>query len=324
MKLMRSRVPVSDLLEDPDTDPELAYRLQQANGIREFAWLELGLAENSNYSQFAPTGRQAVTWNVVAAPEFSLEPKSWCFPVAGCVSYRGYFEQSSAEAFAARMKTKSYDVMISPAIAYSTLGWFEDPLLDTMLQYSDAQLAGIMFHELAHEKLYVKSDTAFSEAFAGFVEETGVQLWLQKTDQIQQLEQWQARKQAAMDFNRLLQDTRKQLQDVYVSNKTEEEKLLLKKESFEELKQNYQGLVEHQWNGLDYFALWMTGELNNAHLSLMNSYEGGNCAFSALYAEADRNLETFYLLAEQKAQLNSEQRSAWLNQPCEEYAHVAQ
>ena len=316
MKLMRSRVPISEVLQQPDTDPELARRLEQANAIREFAKHELGLSENANYRQYAYTGRQAVTWNVVAAPELSLQAKTWCFPVAGCVSYRGYFNQDNAEKFAIRMKEKSFDVMITPAVAYSTLGWFEDPLTDTMLQYSDAQLAGIMFHELAHEKLYVKSDTAFSEAFAGFVEETGVQLWLENTEQSEQLELWKARKQAAWDFSRLLQDAKQQLQDVYMSTMTREEKLQSKQLFFQKLGRSYENLVQHEWNGIDYYAVWMTGNLNNAHLALMNSYEGGNCAFSDLYSEAGHDLETFYRLAEEKARLDSTQRTAWLSTPC--------
>lgn len=318
MKLMRSRVPISELLDDPATDPELASRLHQANDIRVFAHNNLGLTNNDSYSQFAPTGKEAVTWNVVAAPEFSVNPRLWCFPVSGCVPYRGYFDEDKARSFAEKMKAKSFDVMISPAIAYSTLGWFDDPLLDTMLQYSDAQLAGIMFHELAHEKLYVKSDTAFSEAFAGFVEETGVQLWLEKTGQEVQLTQWQAGKQAALDFNRLLQDVRQQLQEIYIKNLPEEAKLALKRETLLAWSNRYRELVKQQWNDVDYFATWMSGELNNAHLALMNSYEGGSCAFTALYAQAGHELEPFYVLAEQKASLGAEQRSAWLGRPCDD------
>ncbi len=219
--LMRSRESISDLLADSATDPVLAEKLQMADQILEFARVHMGLDGNGSYQQIVITGKKAVTWNVVAAEEFSIRPRTWCFPVSGCVPYRGYFDQEKATKFSEQLKRKSFDVMISPAVAYSTLGWFDDPLLDTMFQYSEAQLAGIMFHELAHQKLYVKSDTAFSEAFAGFVEEVGVRLWMKDTGQTLKLKQWENRNQAALDFNALLKKTKTRLQEVYASAQPE-------------------------------------------------------------------------------------------------------
>jgi predicted aminopeptidase len=319
--LMRSRVPVSDLLADPDTDQELARRLRQTELMRRFAHEQLGLAANGSYSRLAITGREAVTWNVVAAPEFSLEPRLWCFPVAGCVAYRGYFNQDRAAKFADNMERKSFDVMISPATAYSTLGWFEDPLLDTMLRYSDATLAGIIFHELAHARLYVKSDTAFSEAFAGFVEETGVALWLSQTGQTSNnIDEWKNKKRAAIQFKHLIEKSRQQLEDVYASKQPDEAKRRYKKRIFDVLDTQYRALVKTNWKGIDYFASWMTDDLNNAHLALMESYEGGICAFAALYEEAGQNLEQFYAMADEKAALGKERRQAWLDRPCRRIA----
>lgn len=316
LALMRSRVPVDELLADESTDPEVAARLRQTQQILAFARDQLALPSHGSYQEVAMTGRKAVTWNVVAAKEFSVSPRVWCFPVAGCVPYRGYFDQAKAEHFAAKMRARDMDVMISPAIAYSTLGWFEDPLLDTMLQYSAVQLAGIMFHELAHKKLYVKSDTGFSEAFAGFVEETGVDLWTEETRRPEDRLGWERREQAAVEFNRMLQEARSNLDQVYASSLPDEAKRQKKAAVFAALKDNYRNMVQNRWSGSDYFATWMSGELNNAHLALMNSYEGGNCAFAALYEESGRDLEQFYTLAKTRAELDKAQRTAWLEQPC--------
>ena len=312
LRLMRSQVQITDLLNDPNTDPELADRLRQTQQIRRFAREKLGLAVDGSYSRLAITAKEAVTWNVVAAAEFSVQPRMWCFPVAGCVAYRGYFDQRRAQQFAHKLETKSFDVMIIPAIAYSTLGWFEDPLLDTMLRYSNATLAGIMFHELAHEKLYIRGDTRFNESFANFVETTGVHRWLAAADRAADIEQWEEKRRAAVQFNRLLQETREELQAVYSSGQGVESKRLEKRRIFDALRTQYQALVAQEWKGVDYFADWMAGDLNNAHLALMDSYEGGICAFAALYEEAGRNLERFFALAAEKGALDGKLRRAWL------------
>jgi len=320
LHLMRLRVPVSELLADPGTDPELARRLRLTLQMRQFAAEKLFLPASDSYSRIAITGKDAVTWNVVAAPEFSVEPRLWCFPVAGCVAYRGYFDRQRAEEFASRMAKKSFDVMVSPAVAYSTLGWFEDPLLDTMLKYSDAVLAGIIFHELTHERLYVSGDTNFNEAFAGFVEQTGVRLWLSESGRSAEVGEWESRKQAAIQFNRLLKETRTQLQAVYSSGQPDGTLRQEKKHIFDNLRIRYRTLVANDWKGVDYFATWMDGDLNNAYLALMDSYEGGICAFEALYRESGENLAQFYALASEKASLEKGIRKAWLDSAC---VHIA-
>ena len=316
LRIMHARVEISTLLENANTDPALADRLRKSQEVLSFASDQLGLPAYGKFSQFVVTGKEAITWNVVAAPEFSLEPRLWCFPVAGCVPYRGYFEQAEAEDFAARMKSRPMDVAVSPAIAYSTLGWFEDPLLDTMLQYSDPQLAGIMFHELAHDRLYVTSDTAFSEAFASFVEQTGVRLWLTANREGTQLEKWNRTNAAARQFNHLLLKTRQELQELYTSAQADETKRENKSQLFEALRQDYRHMVKTDWAGVDYFATWMSGEQNNASLAILDSYEGGVCEFNVLYDSAGQDIEQFYRLAEEKAALDPAQRKDWLEQPC--------
>jgi predicted aminopeptidase len=322
-RLMSSREDITALLEQKTTDPDLARKLELALEIRQFAFTELNLPENDSYTQLAATGQEAVTWNVVAAPEFALEPKTWCFVVSGCVPYRGYFKQEAAVEFSRKLERDGYDVSVSPAVAYSTLGWFDDPLLDTMLNYSDENLAAFIFHELAHQKLYVKGDTAFNEAFASFVEETGVRLWLASTGSNERLADWLLGRKASIEFNELLQASRKLLEEEYGSGHSGKEMRENKSAIFTGLRNGYQALVKNQWNGTDFYGSWFSRELNNAQLALIASYQGGACAFEKLYQSANGNLPQFYALAKARAGMNIEQRTVWLNEPCDVIASNA-
>ena len=315
-ELMRQREPIADLVTDPGTDPALAARLRTATTARRFAIDELGLPDSDSYTRFVATGREAVTWNVIAAPEFSLEPRTWCFPVAGCVPYRGYFDPRDAERFAASQRRRGYDVMVSPALAYSTLGWFEDPLVDTMLRYSDAQLAMTLFHEMAHARLYVRGDAAFNEAFAGFVGERGLERWLASRRADDSLAAWRRARDAGQDFQALLDSARDELEAVYASHAGADRKRTQKAAAFERLHERYRALVHERWNGSDYFADWFAGEPNNAYLALTRTYVGGRCAFAALFAEAQADFPRFYRLAEAQAARDPEARRAFLQRPC--------
>jgi len=320
LSLMHQRQDVAAVLDNPETDPLVAKQLRLAQEILDFAESDLHLDTGGSYHQVVITGQPAVSWNVVAAEEFSVEPKLWCFPVAGCVPYRGYFKQSRASEFAQHLQTEGYDVDLSPVAAYSTLGWFDDPLLDTMLRYSDSQLAAVLIHELAHQKLYVAGDTNFNEAFAEFVESAGVTLWLQNTDRQQELLDWSARRRAEPQFTALLADTRTGLSTLYASGQEAAQMRQQKQELLQTLQQDYARLVAEQWQGQNYFAGWMEGDLNNARLALAESYAGGACAFEALYQQAGEKLEDFHDLAGQKAGLGEEQRRSWLEQPCQSFA----
>jgi predicted aminopeptidase len=316
LQLMGKRENIQAILDQGAADPELRRELELALEIRAFATAELGLPDNDSYTEFVRTGRQAVSWNVVAAPEFSLDARQWCFLVSGCVPYRGYFEQDKAARFAIRMEEKSWDVTISPAIAYSTLGWFDDPLLDTMLQYSDEQLAAFIFHELAHQQLYVKGATGFNEAYAGFIEEAGVRQWLQATEHDELMQRWKSMEKASARFNSLLLTTRGRLAEVYDSGRSDTAMRAHKKAIFSEMESEYMALVDQQWGGENYFKSWFSRELNNARLALINSYHGGVCAFRNLYESVGRDIRQFQQKAVEKAALGKQQRSAWLRQPC--------
>ena len=315
-QLMHSREDIDELIESADTDPELVNQLQTANDILAFAETELGLSSGGSYQSYVKTGRLAVTWNVVATPEFSLRPKRWCFPVAGCVPYRGYFEREKAENFAAKLRTRNLDVSVSAATAYSTLGWFEDPLLDTMLSGGVTRLAATLIHELAHRRLYVSGDTPFNEAYAGFVENAGLRAWFRKTDSADTEQTWLLKSAARRDFHQLLSRTRVKLLSLYLSDAQAGEMRQLKADVIVELRSEYAGMKDSRWQGRDYFGGWVSAEINNAHLALVQSYEGGICAFSNLFIEAKEDIIEFHRLAKIRAELERDERRAWLARSC--------
>jgi predicted aminopeptidase len=316
LDLMRARRDVAAVLADESTGAELRRDLQAAAEIRAFAVSSLSLPDNGSFTEYVHTGREAVTWNVVAAPEFSLEPRHWCFMFAGCVPYRGYFDPLDAEHLAARLAGKGNDVAVSPALAYSTLGWFRDPLLDTMFRYSEEQLAGIVFHELAHQKLYVQGDAAFNESYATFIEEIGVMLWLEGSGRAERLPEWRRRRQATAEFAALVDETRRELAGVYASTGAPPQKRVEKAAVFASLEERYRASVQAHWQGADYFSSWFNIPPNNARLALFESYRGGTCAFAALYEAAGKDLADFQALAAEQAALGKAARRAWLEQPC--------
>jgi predicted aminopeptidase len=315
-RLMRDRTAIDELLADPETDSRRAEQLRSAQKILLFAESQLHLPAGESYEDFVETRREAVVWNVVAAPEFSLSPRKWCFVVAGCVPYRGYFNQDKAVHFARKLQRKGLDSSVSSAVAYSTLGWFSDPLLDTMLRRTEWQLAATLFHELAHRKLYVQGDTNFNEAYARQVEWIGVDAWLQEHNNTDDRAQWEAASRAAGDFQKLLADTRGKLEKLYASGITAEEMRPRKQETFDAMRNAYEALRNQHWNGQDFFLSWFNQPLNNARIALAKSYEGGHCAFSRLFDEAARNPEQFHIMAAKIAARDKDQRAHWLEQPC--------
>lgn len=313
---MRARQDIGVMLDNPHTDAGLAARLETSREILNFAENSLGLPAGDNYRQYVETGRTAVLWNVVAVPEFSLIAKRWCFPVAGCVPYRGYFKHEKARQAATRLRQKGLDVAVTAVTAYSTLGWYKDPLLDTMLHGTDMQLAATMIHELAHRRLYIRSDTAFNEAFATFVEYRGVLDWLQTTGGRDAQQQWVFGRQAREQFYQLLVQSRQRLSSLYASTLGERQMRHAKQQIFAELKTQTLQLAKEQWGGRDIFGFAFVSEFNNARLILFNSYEGGVCAFSALFRQAGEDFFEFHRLAVMRAEMDHGNRQAWLAQSC--------
>lgn len=309
--LLNSRT-LEQVLDDPATPPETRARLELARAIREYATGVLKLPENRSYRIYADLGRPAALWNVVAAPELSLELKTWCYPVAGCVAYRGYFNRRRADAYAAGLKARGYETFVGTVSAYSTVGWFNDPLLNTVIQRSDAELAAVIFHELAHQRLFLPGDTAFSESFATAVEIEGVRRWLTNRGKPEEFAGYAERLRRREQFMELALRYRRRLETLYASAKPDGDKRIKKAEIFDELRRDYAAL-KTSWGGYGGFDRWLiNGELNNARLGAVGLYHQYVPAFRALLAKRHGDFEAFYREAEKIAKLLPNERRAIL------------
>jgi predicted aminopeptidase len=239
LEILGAARPVDAWLADPSTPPELRARLDLARRIREFASRELGLPDNKSYTSYADLGRPFVVWNVFAAPEFSVAPKKECFPFTGCVSYRGFFSEQDARRHAERLRAEGYDVYVGGVPAYSTLGWFDDPLLSTFIRYPDAQLARLVFHELSHQLVYAADDTTFNESFAVSVEQEGVRRWLKAEGRTEELQAFNALEKRRQQFSRKVKEASERLKDVYQQGLPADTVRRRKAEEFELLRKDY-------------------------------------------------------------------------------------
>jgi len=309
LELMRQRRPIPEVIDDPATGDEVRAKLRLAMAALDFAHDRLGLPDNGSYRVYADTGRPYVVWNVVAAPEFSLEPRTWCFPVAGCISYRGYFDETDAREFAAGLAANGDDVIVGGVAAYSTLGRFEDPILNTMIDYADYQLAGLIFHELAHQLVYVKDDSTFNEGFASFVEREGLRLWLESRGAEEALSDYRRSLQRRAQLQALLSDVRRRLENLYEQDLADDELRDRKAAAFEALVADYRD-ISSQWDGPPYFDHWFDGALNNARLVSFATYDDYVPAFAILLDDAGGDLERFYASVAALAQLESSERTA--------------
>lgn len=270
--LMRQRVPIAEVVADESVDAVTRERLELVEQLRRFAVDELALPDNDSYSSYVDLGRDFVVFNVVAAPEFSIDPVTWCFPVAGCVAYRGYFDPARAEAFAARLAAKGFDVFYGGSPAYSTLGFFADPVLNTMLARSEDDIAGMLFHELAHQRVYVKGDTELSESFATAVEQYGVEAWLESRALTAELDRYEASLERQRQFAGLIARHRAELAVLYASSLAPEAMRSAKRDAFASLRQDY-ALLRAGWGSHGDYDGWFAGELNNATLVAITSYQ---------------------------------------------------
>ncbi len=312
LKLMNAREPIDELLKSDSTDPELRKKLQTLVDARLFAIDTLKLPATKSYTTYAALGRDYVTWNVVAAEEFSLQPKTWCFPIAGCVSYKGYFKEQAANDYAAELAAEQYDVTVGGATAYSTLGWFDDPVLDTMLRGGDIRYVSTLFHEMAHQVLYVKDDSNFNEAFASFVEQQGVRIWLESRDENERIERYDAFLKRSDDFNALLKDTQTDLRQLYSQELESEQMREQKKAVFSKMQEGYVGLKE-SWNGYSGYDGWFSREVNNARLLAVATYRKWVPAFEAIYKEQGKSMEDFYDAATKISKLPKDERQDLLS-----------
>jgi predicted aminopeptidase len=283
LEMNRSREPMADLIAREDTDAALRQRLDYASRARDFAISDLGLPDNGSYLSYADLGRPYATWNLFAAPEFSVKPQRWCFPVAGCVAYRGYFREQRAARAARHMAGRGNDVYIGPSLAYSTLGHLRDPVLNTMLRYGDAELAALIFHELAHQAAYVPGDSDFNEAFATVVEDEGARRWLTHLGRDDELTAFLATSRREEQLVELMVATRTRLASIYASSSPTEEMRGAKTAELTRLRESLTAL------GLD-----SAGDLNNARLAAVATYHRCVPALTALLADHGGNLPAYY------------------------------
>jgi predicted aminopeptidase len=312
LAVWRASEPIEDVLENEQTDPNLRQRLVLVSEIREFASGELGLPDNDSYRRYADLNRPYVVWNVFAAPELSLVPVRWCFPIAGCVGYRGYFSNEGAEKFAATLKEEglngeNLDVYVGGVPAYSTLGWFADPVLNTFIGYRDAELARLIFHELAHQVAYAQGDTMFNESFATTVELEGVRRWLEHSGRSDQFEAYLAGRSRQKDFLDLVMRARDRLEGVFEEEISDEEKRFLKVDAYTRLLADYEKLKD-EWGGFSGYDRWFRQSLNNAKLGSVAAYNELVPAFQRLLSDHGGDLESFYAAVVKLTKLTLEER----------------
>ena len=311
LDLLRRATPIAEQLRAESTPVALKARLQTVLRIRDFASRELGLPDNGSYRSYADLGRQYVVWNVFAAPEFSLEPVRYCFPFAGCVGYRGYFGEADADAEATQLRAQGYDVHVGGVPAYSTLGWFDDPVLSTFVNYPEGELARLLFHELAHQLLYVKNDTRFNESFATAVEQAGVERWLAQQGDDGKRTAYQRSQAMRREFLDLLLKYRLALEQHYRKDLPEDAKRLGKAQLFAGMEQDYRQL-KASWGGFAGYDRWLTAKPNNATFASIVLYTEWVPALRALLEREGGDLPRFYAAAKELAQLPLKQREARL------------
>lgn len=316
LHVLHRRRPIDRVIADPATPPRLKERLAEVKAARDFASRELDLPDNRSYRTYADLKEPYVVWNVVAAPVLSVKPKVWCWPIAGCVTYRGYFKERSAEAFAAGLRKHGFDVVIDDVPAYSTLGRFADPVLSTMMRYGDDELAAMIFHELAHQLLYVKNDSAFNEAFAMTVEDEGLDRWLRaqgKPGRRELTPEENAReREREREYVDLFATTRAKLARLYASHRSRQEKLAAKAETFAQLAKAIRDLERRQGVRATLYEEWIKEGLNNARLVSLATYNDCLPGFERLLKQEDDDLPRFYAAARQLAKLPIAQRHAQL------------
>ena len=307
LAVMSKRQPIDRVIEMPSTPPKLRAQLKSVTAIRDFASHELGLPDNGSYRKYADIGRPYVVWNVVAAPEFSVDPKKWCFPIVGCVAYRGYFVEQRARRFAAGLRAQEFDVAVGGVAAYSTLGHFDDPILSTMVNWNDVELASIVFHELTHQLLYVRNDAAFNEALATTVEEEGVRRWLTKLGRDTDLAEHLLEQERYLEVIALMNNTRSQLRVLYASGLPRPLMRERKRLALEALRESYAAL-RAQWGGHAPFDAWFAHDINNAHLASIATYFACVPGFERELKAVGGNLPAFYRRVRQLAKLDQPQR----------------
>ena len=302
---------ISAVVANPRTPDPLRAKLAAVLEIREFASDALALPRNGSYRSYANLDRAYAVWNVFATPEFSMKPKQWCFVFAGCVNYRGYFNKGDADAFAAGLADEGYDAFVGGVPAYSLLGYFPDPVLNTFIHYPVPHLARLIFHELAHQVVYVRDDTVFNESFAVTVEQAGLARWLDRYGSDEDRRVYALINRRRAGFVDLIATYRMRLEALYESGLPPEAMRARKAEAFEDMKADYAKLRE-SWGGFAGYDPWFARPPSNALLASVGIYTRRVPAFQALLAREGGDLERFYAAVKALARLEKPERTAAL------------
>lgn len=293
LKILNNRQPIETLLREPETPDRLKKKLALVLELREFAKNELLLPVDDHYLSYTDLKRPYAVWTVYAAPEFSVKPETWYYPFVGRSAYRGFFSESKAQKWAEKLKHKGLDVHVGGASAYSTLGWFDDSVFSTAIRRSETGIAALIFHELAHQLLYVKGDTVFNESFATTVEQEGLRRWLDALVKTELFEQYLIRNRRHDEFVELILTYRQKLEKLYDQNIPDPIKRQKKRETFVDMKKEYQTLKK-KWGGYTGYDLWFSKPLNNARLVPIGVYHDFVPAFNKILARENGDLKAFY------------------------------
>lgn len=311
MSILNKTRDIDDLLADENTDAELATRLKLVGRIRQFAVQQLHLPESDSYTIYADLKRSYALKNLFAAPEFSIQPHQWCYPIVGCAGYRGYFNEARLQRYTDSLKQQGYDVYVAHVSAYSTLGWFDDPVLNTFINWPEPRLAGMIFHELSHQQLYIDGDTHFNESFAVAVQQAGIHLWLRANGKPEEAQKYQQQLHNRQQVIELITQAREELQKLYQQDLTDIEKRQAKQLAVQQLKDNYNQLSS-RFDIADGFKHWFEGPINNAKLASLSTYYAQVPAFLKLLHTHDDDFKEFFRHVEQIAALAHSERSTCL------------
>ena len=316
--LLLKRQPISGILASQNTDKLLRDKLEMVLEIRRFASEHLGLPDNGSYSDYADLGRNFVVWNVFAAPELSLQDKQWCFLFVGCLNYRGYYSEEAANRYAQTLEAQGHDVFVGGVTAYSTLGWFNDPVLNTMLNRDNNYLASVIFHELSHQKLYLKNDTAFNEAFAEMVAQTGVQYWLNLHGTAASRQKFLDKRSDETSFVNLILKYKEKLEMTYNSEISTDGKRANKKFLLNQLAEEYKNQYETGGNSGRYIT-WLSSGLNNAKLTSVITYQDYVSGFLTIFNHEHGNYQKFYGSVEKLSKCDKFRRKSILEDKITEF-----
>lgn len=311
LELMNKVRPIETVIEDEKVPVDVRRRLELIQQARSFAVTELKLPDNDSYRDYADLQRPYAMWSVFATPPYSLMPVKWCYPLVGCYHYRTYFSLTESQAFAHQLHEQGYDTYVAGVPAYSTLGWFDDPIMNTMMHWEDYDLVGTLFHELAHQQIHINDDTTFNESFARTIEQEGLRRWMASQQQSERYHVYQAEVEREQAFVALVLETRSQLQSLYQTEMPHKEKFVRKLDIFRQLRARYLQL-RRQWGGIDSYDHWILTGVNNAKVQSIATYYDYVPAFKKLLTECNQDMLRFYRRVSELTAMDINQRKRYL------------